>query len=169
MKRAALPVAIMLVAGSLAAAEARAASLTLKPNTTLIGAPGSTVGWGYTITSDPGHSIIAYPDLGATIDAARGSVSFEVFDYPEVGAGATVSLAYDAVGRSGFLELTLAGGLPPGDSVSGAVFGKFRFSDETEEPFELPFTARVGSAPIPEPSTLLLLVTGAAGLWRRRR
>ncbi len=158
----------MLVAGSLAAAEARAASLTLKPDTTLVGAPGSTIGWGYTITSDPGRSIVDYFGLGAAVDAAKGSVSFDVFDYPEVHPGTPATRDYNAVARAGLLELTLANGLAPGQPVVGSIFGTFFFSDETTQEFELPFTARVGSAPIPEPSTVWLLVTGAAGLWRRR-
>lgn len=162
----------MLVAGLLGAAEARAASLTLNPNTSLVGTPGSTIGWGYSITSDPGRGIVDYFGVGATIDASKGSVSL-IFDYPEVGPGATVALAYDGsspipANRKGLFELTFASGLAPGQAVVGTIYGTFFFDNETTQEFELPFTARVGSAPIPEPTTLLLLLGGAAGLLRRR-
>ncbi len=170
MKRHALPVVltVVMVAGAMATSDVRAASLTLNPNTPLVGLPGSTIGWGYTITGDPARTIVAYFGLGSTLNASDGSVSFDVFDYPEVPAGTTQSRGYDPQLPGGLFELTLPGALAPGTAVTGAIFGAFFFDNETTQEFELPFTARVAAAPVPEPSTLLLLLGGAAGLLRRR-
>lgn len=158
-----------LLVGLLAPAEARAALLTLRPDMPLVGTPGSTVGWGYTLAADSGRGIIGYEDVGATVGGS--SVVSLLFDYPNVAPAATIWLDYDTVAGLGLVELALAAALSPGQSVSGVVFGKFLFTDESTEPFEVPFSVQVADGNIPEPSAPVLIIVGAATgfLWRRRR
>src|ERR1039458_9152866 len=100
--------------------EARADSFlfgTIPADGKISGAPGSTVGWGYTITNqsstlwlvttamNSGPFVSSSPDL--------------LFDFPVIDPGATVTVAYDPSIGAGLYDLVWDTSAPPGFSNSG--------------------------------------------------
>jgi hypothetical protein len=139
------------------------------------GLAGATIGWGYSITNeDTTHWLVptnltAGPFLNANADGS-------VFDFPNIGPGATVTLAFDAVANTGLYGLTWDAGAPPGFTNSGVFTldsewwtgnpssGGAFFENAAEE--TAPFLATVGPnvSGVPEPSSYVLLLAALLAL-----
>ncbi|MBS1857497.1 MAG: PEP-CTERM sorting domain-containing protein [Acidobacteria bacterium] len=141
------------------------------------GPPGSTVGWGYSVTN-PETTDWFVPILLNSDSFANGT-AFLLFDFPSVAPGATISVPFDPIAGVGLYGLTWDSGAPVGFVNSGNFVlsagwwdgdplngGNFLFN---EPDINLPYTATVtegGPATVPEPSALWLLLTGlVATAW----
>src|SRR5687768_4140918 len=151
---------------------------TIPSSGTVIGGPGSTVGWGYSITnlSSTNWLMITALNSGAFL---LGTPDASIFNFPILEPGATVTVTY-VPGTSGLFEFSwdlsapddfenigmflLSGEFWSGDPFAGGAFVGFA------EDQSAPYIARVSSSgtPVPEPSTLFMLslATGCILLGR---
>jgi hypothetical protein len=159
-----------------AAAEA-SPIMTLRPSTTQSGAPGDTLGWGYDIVNDS-DDILFFIGISADVPSGGGTIDLSVFDFFNfqflLAPHEELHVDYNPTLGIGLVQLTLSTLLSPGQTVSGRVFLDYMLSGANGTPsfgtFELnPIATVADTTPVPEPSTLLLLGTGAAFLVRRAR
>ena len=156
----------------------------------VIGKPGSSVGWGFTVTPDANYSLSAIASfLVDETNPALGTWN-DVISYqggPDGGvllptsAAWTENFSYNTnpanIAGLGFYQIganALVGQSDSGlihidfelDSVSPACLGCY----VTTESVEVPFTVTVASASAPEPGSLLMMF-GALGAvcWRKMR
>jgi hypothetical protein len=132
------------------------------------GPPGSTVGWGYKISNLDEFDWIEV--TGIAYGAFAQATPNELFDFPILAPGDTVSVPYDAGAQIGLLELAWDVTAPPG-TINDGVFSlsatwwdgdPLADGDEVGPAITLsrPYVATVTS--VPELSTLLLVLLGAA-------
>jgi len=143
----------------------------------IAGAPGSTIGWGYTIVNNSVTdwlmltSLSADPFLHASADAS-------LFLFPVLAPGASQTVSYNASALQGLFQITwdvaapvgftnaglfqIGGEFWDGDPFAG---GNFLASAVTQS---AAYTATVTS-PVPGASTLLLTGAGALALLAFRR
>jgi hypothetical protein len=151
------------------------------------GTPGSTVGWGYSLTNNSTTDFLL--TLGVSEDSVLdllGTVDTTIFDLPIVAPLGTVSENYDPInpaGMFGLSQLFLDPGLTPGTTATGHFFIDAVFCDVTlticsntieTESAAVPVTATSpGGTPISEPSSILLLASGlcaiGVGICSRRK
>jgi hypothetical protein len=160
--------------------------LTLDPGT-LKGAPGQTVGWGFTLTSDPFFWISAvtsspilesnpglgqYNDLVGALGGPDGALGPARPDW---------TLSFEAGNQTGFAEFSIDPDAVPGTVDSGLLDlnyelfsdNPFRCSDcavgfaDLQVPFQIEVVAPAASAP--EPDAAWLAAAGTIALWLRRR
>ena len=151
---------------------------TLPADGAISGAPGSTIGWGYTITNLDPTNWLETTALNADLFQQATPNAF-LFDLPIIAPGATVTESYTP-GLSGLYELTwdvtapggfvnsgsfiLSGDWYDGDPLSGGAFLDSAIDQST------PYSATVspGLVPVPEPATslLLALAIGSLVVWR---
>jgi hypothetical protein len=137
-------------------------------NGNVSGPPGSTVGWGYSITNESATNWLLTSGLSA------GSFTFGtpnlLFDFPVLAPGGTATEAFDAVNGTGLYELTWDATAPN----EYANFGLFTLGAEwwSGDPFNggsfiqvAPDSVQAYSAsvstvpePVPEPSALVLML-----------
>lgn len=133
------------------------------------GPPGSTVGWGYTITNPDPLSWLS--PSGISADIFSYGAPLVLFDFPTVAPAATISVGYTP-GVTGLYEITwdvtapvgavnsgtfiLSADWYDGDPLSGGSFIDLA-PDQSAS-----YSATVTAAAVPEPSTLLLI--GGGGL-----
>jgi len=165
-----------------------AESISLLPvNATVLGAPGSAVGWGFTIASDINYLMV----FDVTGDFLAGWGDFTGFSSDMgsfvVAPGTPVTHPFDATFQTGAGSFNIHPGALPGSVASGTIdvtYGLFivspddpNFNPDTDivsldniasNPASITVT---GGAAVPEPSTVLLLGAGMGGLllWRKRR
>ena len=151
----------------------------IPPTGDVSGAPGSTVGWGYTITNNSSDYWLVTTDLGATGSFHDGT-PMDIFDFPDLAPGGTMTEDFNPAIPTGLYELTWAGNAPGGSANSGnfdlsaqwyngnPLSGGTFVSDATDQ--TQPYSASV-VASVPEPAPFLLLLTGLWGLeaLRKRR
>jgi hypothetical protein len=165
-----------------AAAHADSITLSTLPSSGAVsGIPGSTVGWGYALTNNSASNFF----ISETVDSSlalsvNGTADASVFDLPTLAPLQTVSLAYDPLNLLGLFQFTWNTNVPVGTTETGnfIVYGQF-CSDPANlstcgnvvSSSSASFTATVTSpvAGVPEPSTLLFLAAGIAGLGLRLR
>jgi len=153
---------------------------TLPPSGAVSGTPGSTVGWGYTLTNNSAANFFISESVDSSLVlSANGTADASVFDLPTLAPLQTVSLGYDPLNLLGLFQFTWNTNVSVGTKETGnfMVFGQF-----CSDPAKLStcgdvvhgsasFSATVTSpvAGVPEPSTILFLATGIAALGLRRR
>lgn len=142
------------------------------------GPPGSMVGWGYEISNESASDWLVTTTLNS--DSFLYSTPNLLFDFPAIAPGATVRLPYNAKQGLGLYELVWDSSAPVGFQNSGM----FTLSAQwwTGDPLDdgtlimeaqdesQPYQAVVEpEQPIPESSTLILLIGGlnALVLWKR--
>jgi hypothetical protein len=153
---------------------------TIPADGNVSGAPGSLVGWGYSITNTDPSDWFLSTDLNS--DSFSNGTPTLLFDFPEVAPGATVTEAFDPMNSIGLFELqwdpsapigtvnsgnfVLSGELWDGDPFNGGTF----IADALDT--SATYTATVtGSGGSPEPGSFPLLVSGLAVMigWRIAR
>lgn len=91
---------------------------TIPLNGSIAGPPGSTIGWGYSITNDSSvdwlvtASLTSFPFLHGTPDASP-------FDFPIIPPNTTVTVPYNQVTNTGLFALTWDSNAPIGFNNSG--------------------------------------------------
>jgi len=150
-------------------------TLTLIPASgNVSGPPGSTVGWGYTITNNTAEWI---QTMNVSADPFQhGTPDATIFDFPAVAPDSFVTLDFSLVGNAscafppcGLYELIWDSTAPLGFKNSGAFIVS---SDFFSAQPGTPGATDLGSAPdasatysatvsgVPEPSSLFLLISG---------
>lgn len=144
------------------------------------GPPGSTVGWGYTISNPDPLNWLAPWNVSA--DPFVNGTPNLIFDFPIVAPSTTITVPYDGI--NGFYELSWDASAPIGFTNSGSFIvsadwydadplagGNFLEAAEDRSVSYLATVASVAPAPVPEPATWLLMASGFGGLavWRRRQ
>jgi len=167
-----------LTALLLPAWQARADDITLSlipVSGSVAGPPGSTVGWGYTITNNTPEWIQA---LYLNADAFLNGTPNNVFDFPAVGPMSSVTLDFSLVATAscslppcGVYELTWDAAAPAGFVNTGTFTVSSDYFDQNPAnpgaadlgpapDASAAYSATVNSSAVPEPSSLLLLVSG---------
>lgn len=133
------------------------------------GPPGSTVGWGYTLTNPDPESFLAL--TGLTHDPVANGAPLALFDFPIVPPLETLSVPYDGV--NGLFQLTWDATAPVG-FTNGGVFvlsADWYNGDplaggtlvEAAPDRNAPYSATV-ARPVSEPPLRLWLASGLAGV-----
>jgi protein-disulfide isomerase len=150
---------------------------TIPGSGNISGAPGATIGWGYSITNESTSDWLLATNLGA--DSFAFGTPTLLFDFPEVAPGATVTEVFDPIGLTGLYEDVLNDSAPNGSVDSG----DFVLSAQWYEgdPFnggtligdavdtDAAYTATVtSSSSTPEPSSFVLLASGILLMIGRR-
>lgn len=175
-----LGAALTLAAVSVAQADSFTFS-TLPLNGALSGAPGATLGWGYSITNQSTTNWLVLTNLSADLFQYGNPGAF-IFDFPIIAPLSTVTVAYNSLNGTGLFEFTWDANAPAGFTNSGAFLlsGEFWDGDPLaggnfvgfapDQSAAYSVSVAAGTTPVPEPSTLLLVTTGlvAAGLHRRK-
>jgi len=134
------------------------------------GAPGSTTGWGYSITNHSSSLWLATSAL--TSDPFSHATPSLLFDFPQLAPGATVALPFNAAGGAGLMSVTLDSNTPTGFSNvgnfilsagwwNGDPLGGGSFLSDAPDATRAYIVTAMGSAPVPEPSTVALILCGA--------
>ena len=159
------PILFFLLASQTAYADPFSFS-TIPASGTVIGGPGSTVGWGYSITNLSATNWLILTALSAGT-FALGTPDATIFDFPILGPGDSLTVTFVA-GLSGLYQFTWDLNAPAGfenigtfllsaEFWSGDPFGGGAFVDFATDQ-SASYIARVSSpsTPVPEASTLLL-------------
>ncbi len=143
----------------------------------IAGPPGSTIGWGYTITNNSLTDYVEFSALSA--GGFLNGTPLLIFDFPIIAPGATVSVAFDAINGLGLYQLTWDATAPAGFVNSGMFMLTGDFCTDSACLSMIPnssltqsvnYTATV-TAPgtVPEPATVLLLATSLAAVALKRK
>lgn len=165
---------LLLMMGATARADTITLS-TLPGSGAVSGPPGSTVGWGYTLTNNSATNFFVSESIDSSLFlSTNGTPDASIFDFPTLAPLQTVSLAYDPLNLLGLFQFTWNTNVPVGTTEAGnfMVFGQFcsNPADSTTcgnvVPGSAPFSATVTSplAAVPEPGTVLLLESGLLAL-----
>jgi hypothetical protein len=173
MKNAAFQASLFLVL--LAGALPAVTFSTLPTSGVLTGAPGDTVGWGFSSTNDDffqsisfGQSILineTNPALGTYIDLIGPQGGPDLF---AVDPGQTWSEGFN-VNQFGLGSFTIDPAAALGSSDSGSIRVFFNYADSTPGSFDVPFYVFVAASDAPEPATAWLLLAGGIGFIVARR
>lgn len=172
---------ILALAISLAVSQAQAVSLSLDPPSgALNGAPGETVGWGFTLTNDSNYYLVVTgadflhqsPTLGSFTDLVGPQ-------YLVLEPDNTLTQAFDASMQQGIGQFVLNLDAPVNSLISGQISLSYDLfsTDPTLDNFDsIRDTISTGntvaapaSVAVPEPATALLMVAGVPVFTALRR
>lgn len=150
---------------------------TIPGDGNISGAPGATIGWGYSITNESTSDWLLATNLNA--DSFAFGTPTLLFDFPEVAPGATVTEVFDPIGLTGLYEDVLNNPVPNGSVDSGDFVLSAQWYNG--DPFNggtligdavdtnAAYTATVtSSSSTPEPSSFVLLASGIIAIIGRR-
>ena len=170
--------------------------LVLTPASSLSGAPGATVGWGFQITNDANYIEItsasfclspwpysASPTTGSFTDFISGHNDI-IVGFPGGTDPATVAQAFDPIAFTGIGSFAIDPGAPIGAADVGAIVLTYNVFDE--DPYSGPDPTTLATdqlmtadasievvSSVPEPATFGILGLSLAGLaaaaWRARK
>jgi hypothetical protein len=136
---------------------------------TVSGDPGTTVGWGYSITNDSSTDWLVIIAVSTTQDFSDGTADSSIFDFPIIAPGQTDTTPFSIAGGTGLYQLAWNPDAPAGAINSGLfdLTGIFcsdasfdGCSDTTVDQFS-PYQALITtSTTAPEPSSTVLLFAG---------
>ena len=160
-------------------------ALTLLPlSGDIAGQSGSTIGWGYTITN---NTALWIQTEAVSSDAFLNGTPNLIFDFPAVGPGSFVTLDFSLVVTGscssppcGLYSLTWDTTAPGGFVNSGTfIVSSDFYSCDPSDPSctdlgpapdaSALYSATVTGSGIPEPTSLLLMMSGVAGLGLQLR
>lgn len=177
----------MALASALFCAVSQAApTLTLTPaGGAISGAPGATVGWGFTLTNPTDYLVVTsaiftpVTTLGTFTDFVSTFNFFVVGPAPD---STSVSQTFDVLSQTGIGSFAIDAGAAVGAVASGQIALTYDlFSLSPNDPLfdpgrdglsfgnTLAANASVTVSPIPEPGNVLLLTTGLIVLYGVRR
>jgi hypothetical protein len=140
----------------------------IPPSGDVSGAPGSTVGWGYTLDNESTSDWLVTSDLeaGTFLDGSPNVV----FDFPDLAPGQSVTVPFDPVAGTGLYEFTWEGSAPIGFTNTGTfeldaqwwngdpLNGGSYIADATSTDINYSAVVATSTATstVPEPSSLIL-------------
>ena len=151
--------------------------ITIPGDGNISGAPGATIGWGYSITNESTSDWLLATNLNA--DSFAFGTPTLLFDFPEVAPGATVTEMFDPIGMTGLYEdvlndPVLDGSVDSGDFILSAQWyngdpfnGGTFIADAVDSDAAYSVTV-TSSSSTPEPSSFVLLASGIIAIigWR---
>lgn len=167
---------LILGVGVVVAVQADPLFTLLPPSGAVAGNPGSTVGWGFSLTNTTdyllvtGAAFVPNPSPFGTFTDFISAVNFIV-----VGPGqTTVTQAFDPIAETGVGEFQIAKFVPQGTSINGHIVIDYSlFSQNPNDPNFDPNSLLVADAQlfaaasvrvVPEPSSLVLLAGAVSSL-----
>lgn len=115
---------VVVVCASVMASTAHADTLVFNvspSNGDISGAPGTTIGWGYSITNNSSNYLVT---TAINADVFQYSMPLAIFDFPVVAPGSTATEGF-AIDSSGLFQLSLDVDIPLGFVNSGLFFLEF--------------------------------------------
>lgn len=163
----------------LLAAQAFAATLSLLPlNGQIDGAPGQTIGWGYTLfNDDPTNFLVT---TGISSDPFSAATPQVLFEFPVVGPGVVLSVPLDLITFRGLYAIRWDDNAPVGTTN----LGNFGIAAEwwSDDPLNggvfigaadlalAPYSAEVAVSSVPEPSQFFpIFFATLVVVWRSFR
>lgn len=143
------------------------------------GAPGQTVGWGYSlVNTDSSNWFVPTQLSAASFSIATPDASY--FDFPVLAPGATANALFDQLAHTGLYGAQIFPFAAPGQSDSGffTLSGEWWSGDplagglflQASDAVLVPLTLQVEAiAALPLPGSLALLVLGLGLLLARQR
>jgi len=144
----------------------------LPPDGAVQGAPGSTVGWGYALQNQSSSLWLVPSDLNS--GTFLNGTPAQLFDFPDLGPGASVMKDFDPSTSTGLYQLTWNASAPLGFVNAGSfalgaqwwsgnpLAGGMFVSDALT--VSASYTASVTASAVPEPDTLGLTALVVFGL-----
>lgn len=139
------------------------------------GAPGSTVGWGYSITNNSSNYVVT---TAINADLFQYGVPLSIFDFPVINPGSTVTKAF-SVDISGLFQFLVSNDSPI-DFINSGLFilsSEFYTNDPLENGSFISSANDVvafysiktveNTSSVPEPASLILLLAGLSILGVR--
>jgi len=171
---------LVWLAAAVAAALTAGPVLTLSPTNSLTGVPGSTVGWGFTLTNDVNWIEVVQAQF--CLDSPLGNPCFnastqffDIISNPPndviVGPGGTATQPYTPAQNKGLGSFAINAGAANGSTVSGNILLTYNTFDSDPNSggnqigVNNAISAPAGvTAIVPEPSGLVLMAIALAAL-----
>jgi hypothetical protein len=157
----------------------RADGINFTSDGSITGTPGSTVGWGFTLTNNTNDWVL-FTDLGSTgFSIGTPSSLFSSSGLQFLAPNQSDSVPFNANTGMGLYQLAINSGAVIGSSDSGTfTLIALLFNVNTidfnhlvgQETVTADYKVTVRSTQVPEPTSLLLLTAGllGIGIWRKR-